>query len=50
MRKREEIEKDPKHYDQLSLEVLLDIRDLLTKQGKMAKPKKLGRPKKNRIS
>ncbi len=52
MRKREEIESDPKHYDALSLEVLLDMRALLackpgeaiTKQPK-AKRKKASKGK-----
>ena len=37
MRKRDKIESDPKVYEALLLEVLLDIRDLLIKQ----KPKKI---------
>jgi len=36
MRKRSEIEKDPKTFEALILEVLLDIRDLLVRQ----KPKR----------
>lgn len=46
MRKREAIEQDGKRVDLLSLEVLLDIRDLLKKQGKKEAPRKRGRPKK----
>ncbi len=42
MRKRTEIEKDPKAFDALTLEILLDIRELLSKQS--GKPR--GRPKK----
>ena len=48
MRKRELIEKDKEPYDQLSLEVLLDIRELLIpKVGKIIPDlgKKLGRPR-----
>ncbi len=37
MRPRKEIEKDGTRVDILSLEVLLDIRDLLTKQTKKNK-------------
>ena len=40
MRKREEIEKDGKRLDLLKLEVLLDIRDMLDKQAKIAKKNK----------
>ena len=36
MRKRDKIENDPKVYEALLLEVLLDIRELLVKQ----KPKR----------
>ena len=36
MRKRDNIEKDPKAFDALILEALLDIRELLVKQ----KPKR----------
>jgi hypothetical protein len=34
MRKRKEIEADHRSYEQLILEVLLDIRDMIVKQGK----------------
>ena len=37
MRDREAIEKDGKRTDLLILEVLLDIRELLKKQGKKTK-------------
>ena len=41
MRKRADIENDHSPFDKLTLEVLLDVRDLLT-----PKPvKKMGRPK-----
>jgi len=43
MRKRDKIESDPKVYEALLLEVLLDIRELLIKQ----KPK---RTKKREVS
>ena len=43
MRSRIEIEKDGKRVDLLTLEVSLDIRDLLIK---LKLPKKIGRPKK----
>lgn len=51
MRTRLEIEQDPKSYERLILEVLLDIRDLLKKAGTQtrARPvtkRKPGRPKK----
>ena len=46
MRKREEIQKDGTRVDILILEVLLDIRDLLTKQPLDAIKKKRGRPRK----
>ncbi len=51
MRKREVIEHDGTRVDMLSLEVLLDIRDLLIpKEGKKS-GKPIGRPKgsKNKI-
>ena len=40
MRTRKEIEKDTKPYDQLILEILLDIRELLVRQSKKNKVKK----------
>ena len=43
MRKREEIINDPKNYDLLILETLLDIRDLLQKKNGA---KRRGRPRK----
>jgi len=43
MRKRNEIERDPKQNDFLILETLLDIRDLLLKKETKVKQ---GRPKK----
>ena len=51
MRKRELIEKDPKVTELLIQEILLDIRELLTKQiskGELSNiiPKKRGRPRK----
>lgn len=48
MRNRKDIESDHHSYDILSLEVLLDIRDLLNNKGEapsIVKPKR-GRPKK----
>lgn len=39
MRKRKEIEKDGTRQDILSLEVLLDIRDILIKETKKKKRK-----------
>ena len=44
MRSKEEISLDTKPYDKLTLEVLLDIRDILSKK------KPLGRPRKNKRS
>jgi len=48
MRKREEIEKSPTVPEILSLEILLDIRELLQKMSISSKngAKKRGRPKK----
>ena len=40
MRSRKQIENDGTKVDTLSLEVLLDIRDLLVKQAKKKKSKK----------
>ena len=53
MRARQLIEKDFKPYNQLSLEVLLDIRSLLQKQKVTRKSdiigkKPIGRPKKTK--
>ena len=49
MRKRELIEEDTKPYDKLTLEVLLDLRDLLVPKKGTIIPKKRG-TKKIRIS
>ncbi len=56
MRKREVIEKDGTRVDMLTLEVLLDIRDLLDLKNLLGIPVKppqgkrpRGRPKKNKI-
>ena len=38
MRTRHEIEKDPKNYEALLLEVLLDLRDLLRKDEPVEAP------------
>lgn len=46
MRTRQEIETDGKRVDLLTLELLLDIRDLLNKEKKIWKPR--GRPRKNK--
>lgn len=46
MRKREQIEKDPKPPEFLILEILLDVRDLIEPKGTKTKPRKRGRPKK----
>jgi len=51
MRKREEIINDPKNYEILILETLLDIRELLQKpsissKGSSFPKRKRGRPKK----
>ena len=46
MMPRKDIEKDNKSYERLTLEVLLDIRDLLEKQAKAArKQKRAAKPK-----
>ncbi len=42
MRKREDIERDGTRKDMLTLEVLLDIRDLLMKQEKLRQEDKYG--------
>ena len=42
MRKRNEIESDPKVYEALLVEVLLDIRELLIKQKPKRKYNKKG--------
>ncbi len=41
MRVRELVEKDPRAFESLSLEVLLDIRDLLKKEVKNTKKKRV---------
>ena len=53
MRNKEEVLKDPKSFDALNLEVLLDIRELLSKETPVvkklvARKKKVGRPRKSR--
>lgn len=45
MRPRNEIEKDTKPFDRLTLEVLLDVREILNKAPQKPKAKR-GRPKK----
>jgi len=45
MRARKEVENDPKSYDQLYFEILLDIRDLLKPKEEPKRKKKRGRPK-----
>ena len=48
MRKREEILNDSKRKEDLLIELLLDIRDILTKEDKPIEKKAVGRPKKNK--
>jgi len=50
MKSREQIEKDPRSFEALTVELLLDIRDLLQKPSASSKvgAKKRGRPRKTK--